>query len=650
MRKYASVESSQTELQIVFKPTTKKITGAKLDLTLSCVFLREGRATDEDMQSMASLMSVNNNSDDIAHLEDVDDEDYSQNCSLMKNSLHEVTNNIQQMTTSLSWSDYAGTPMSINSIQSLSRDDKTPTAEMFSPMQAKTKLVKTMPLPNASDFQDTERDIYSEECCAILENLEDLEEEESVENPSVANLVSVTAKVETVTPVKEETISRGGQDLLEWCKEMTKDYSGVKVTNLTTSWRNGMAFCALIHHFNPELINFDSLSPHDIKANCKIAFDAGDKLGIPRVIEPSDMHMLAVPDKLAVMTYLHQLRAHFTGHQLEVHQIGRTSEESNYIIGKFNTDKDTDITKQVFGQEIINLRKAKQSRKSTERDMNIANSEVTKGDPSKLKLPLKITTEPLPVRHNSKEKSPTTWLQKYYEQGKFTNFLLSWQANHHESYFEQVISSPNKDKQAKKTDEKKVDAQKSILMTRRELVDPFGSDEEEEPLPPPVASNKGESLNKVQTNGEMNGSISNTDSKVKDDVFADLPKPNPSEEERQNELRERARRLMAEVKKSSGPTTEIIRVTPESIKAYEEAEEKLTRLGDEIEHLEKQNSTDSEKNGNIYSEMTAKLEEYSKKYSPVDSTDRSERITPDKLPDDLGLKEASRINRLQIIK
>lgn len=48
---------------------------------------------------------------------------------------------------------------------------------------------------------------------------------------------------------------------------------------------------------------------------------------------------------------------------------------------------------------------------------------------------------------------------------------------------------------------------------------------------------------------------------------------------------------MAEVKKSSGPTTEIIRVTPESVKAYEEAEEKLTRLGNEIEHLEKQNTT-----------------------------------------------------------
>lgn len=58
---------------------------------------------------------------------------------------------------------------------------------------------------------------------------------------------------------------------------------------------------------------FESLLPHDIRGNCKKAFDAGEALGIPRVIEPADMAVLAVPDKLAVMTYLYQLRAHFTG-------------------------------------------------------------------------------------------------------------------------------------------------------------------------------------------------------------------------------------------------------------------------------------------------------------------------------------------------
>lgn len=68
--------------------------------------------------------------------------------------------------------------------------------------------------------------------------------------------------------------------------------------------------------------DMSSLTPHDVKNNCRVAFEAAESLGIPRVVEPSDMHCLMVPDKLAVMTYLYQLRAHFTGHQLEVHQIG----------------------------------------------------------------------------------------------------------------------------------------------------------------------------------------------------------------------------------------------------------------------------------------------------------------------------------------
>lgn len=45
-----------------------------------------------------------------------------------------------------------------------------------------------------------------------------------------------------------------GQDLLEWCKDVSRDYPGVKVTNLTTSWRNGLAFCAVIHSFRPDLM------------------------------------------------------------------------------------------------------------------------------------------------------------------------------------------------------------------------------------------------------------------------------------------------------------------------------------------------------------------------------------------------------------
>ncbi|GAB6023270.1 hypothetical protein CHUAL_008082 [Chamberlinius hualienensis] len=137
-------------------------------------------------------------------------------------------------------------------------------------------------------------------------------------------------------------------DLLSWCKEVTKGYRGVKVTNMTTSWRNGLAFCAVIHRFRPDLVDYASLSPHDIKGNCKKAFDAAVRLNIPKLIEPSDMVILTVPDKLAVMTYLYQLRAHFTGQQLEVQQLGSNTQESTYTVGvRYDSQEDLEETPKV---------------------------------------------------------------------------------------------------------------------------------------------------------------------------------------------------------------------------------------------------------------------------------------------------------------
>ncbi|XP_066506786.1 EH domain-binding protein 1-like protein 1 isoform X5 [Hoplias malabaricus] len=130
--------------------------------------------------------------------------------------------------------------------------------------------------------------------------------------------------------VPSPVLVSSSQSLLEWCKEVTEGYRGVKITNFSTSWRNGLGFCAILHRFHPEKIDFDSLQPHDIQLNNKRAFDEFSSLGVSRLLEPSDMVLPSVPDRLIVMTFLSQIRSHFTGQELSVLQIERNSSESSY--------------------------------------------------------------------------------------------------------------------------------------------------------------------------------------------------------------------------------------------------------------------------------------------------------------------------------
>ncbi|TWW74511.1 EH domain-binding protein 1-like protein 1 [Takifugu flavidus] len=145
---------------------------------------------------------------------------------------------------------------------------------------------------------------------------------------------------------KDETVEDlviSSQSLLEWCQGITDSYPGVKVTNFSTSWRNGLAFCAILHHFHPEKIDFETLEAHNIKLNNKKAFDGFEALGISRLLEPSDLVLLSVPDRLIVMTYLSQIRSHFTDQELSVLQIERNSSQSSYghpRCGPCPTDED----------------------------------------------------------------------------------------------------------------------------------------------------------------------------------------------------------------------------------------------------------------------------------------------------------------------
>ena len=45
--------------------------------------------------------------------------------------------------------------------------------------------------------------------------------------------------------------SRG---LLLWARQQTQGYKAVNLCDLTKSWRDGLAFCAIIHRFRPDLM------------------------------------------------------------------------------------------------------------------------------------------------------------------------------------------------------------------------------------------------------------------------------------------------------------------------------------------------------------------------------------------------------------
>ncbi|XP_034019998.1 EH domain-binding protein 1-like protein 1 [Thalassophryne amazonica] len=136
----------------------------------------------------------------------------------------------------------------------------------------------------------------------------------------------------TQSELSTPSLVKSSESLLKWCQEVTQGHKGLKITNFSTSWRNGMAFCAILHHFHPDKINYELLDPYDIKHNNKKAFDGFAELGISRLIEPSDMVMIPVPDRLIVMTYLSQIRTHFIGQQLSVLHIEKDSSESSYAV------------------------------------------------------------------------------------------------------------------------------------------------------------------------------------------------------------------------------------------------------------------------------------------------------------------------------
>lgn len=98
---------------------------------------------------------------------------------------------------------------------------------------------------------------------------------------------------------------KGAKALEVWARRVTDGYPNVKIRDMSSSWKNGLAFCAIIHRFRPELIDFHSMDPQQIERNCCEIFRvAEEELGIPSLLDPVDMAECGTPDRLSILTYL----------------------------------------------------------------------------------------------------------------------------------------------------------------------------------------------------------------------------------------------------------------------------------------------------------------------------------------------------------
>ncbi|XP_071407373.1 F-actin-monooxygenase MICAL3 isoform X1 [Pithys albifrons albifrons] len=105
---------------------------------------------------------------------------------------------------------------------------------------------------------------------------------------------------------RNESVARSSK-LLSWCQRQTDGYAGVNVTDLTMSWKSGLALCAIIHRYRPDLIDFDSLDEHDVERNNQLAFDIAEKeFGICPIMTGKEMASVGEPDKLSMVMYLTQ--------------------------------------------------------------------------------------------------------------------------------------------------------------------------------------------------------------------------------------------------------------------------------------------------------------------------------------------------------
>ncbi|XP_039416879.1 smoothelin [Corvus cornix cornix] len=172
--------------------------------------------------------------------------------------------------------------------------------------EKKKELMKAQSLPKTSASQARK---------AMMEKLQ--KEGGSSPNPAASQTTvqrSSSFGVPNASSIK--------QMLLDWCRAKTRGYEHVDIQNFSSSWSDGMAFCALVHNFFPDAFDYSKLTPQNRRQNFEVAFSSAETLVdcVP-LVEVEDMMIMGKkPDAKCVFTYVQSLYNHLRRHELRMRQ------------------------------------------------------------------------------------------------------------------------------------------------------------------------------------------------------------------------------------------------------------------------------------------------------------------------------------------
>ncbi|XP_010768661.1 cytospin-A-like, partial [Notothenia coriiceps] len=85
----------------------------------------------------------------------------------------------------------------------------------------------------------------------------------------------------------------------------------IDITNFSSSWNDGLAFCAVLHTYLPAHIPYQELGSQDKRRNFTLAFQAAESVGIKCTLDLNEMAHTERPDWQSVMTYVTAIYKYF---------------------------------------------------------------------------------------------------------------------------------------------------------------------------------------------------------------------------------------------------------------------------------------------------------------------------------------------------